>query len=106
MSQIQRFYCAYCFSLLTTWLWWRRQFKADTENDDSRDLNQKQKQLIGQRIRLEEDFLAGRGRIKVGDTTWTAEAAHNIAAGKLVEVTNVNGIILTISECGNENSDS
>ena len=95
-----------CFSLLTTWLWWRRQFKADTENDDSRDLNQKQKQLIGQKIRLEEDFLAGKGRIKVGDTTWTAEAAHNIAAGKLVEVTNVNGIILTISECGSKNSDS
>lgn len=95
-----------CFSLLTTWLWWRRQFKADKENDDSRDLNQKQKQLIGQRIRLEEDFLAGRGRIKVGDTTWTAEADHDITAGELVEVTNVSGIILTISECGNENSDS
>ena len=95
-----------CFSLLTTWLWWRRQFKADKESDDSRDLNQKQKQLIGQKIRLEEDFIAGKGRIKVGDTTWTAETDHNIASGTLVEVTQVNGIILTISECDSQNNDS
>ena len=92
-----------CFSLVTTWLWWRKQLKADTKNDDSRDLNQKQKQLIGQKIRLEEDFLAGKGRVKLGDTTWAAETDHNIASGTLVEVTHINGITLTIAECDDKN---
>ena len=40
------------FSLMTTWLWWRRQFKKDSSDDLNRDLNQKQKQLIGQTLSL------------------------------------------------------
>ncbi|KOO12518.1 hypothetical protein AKJ18_23525, partial [Vibrio xuii] len=43
------------FSLITTWLWWRRQLTHDKQSDDQRDLNQKQKQLVGQVIKLDED---------------------------------------------------
>ncbi|MGY5539861.1 NfeD family protein [Vibrio brasiliensis] len=86
------------FSLVTTWLWWRRQFKSDKSSDAHRDLNQKNKQLIGQTVRLEQDFPAGKGRIKLGDTTWTAKSDVDLEADTLVEVTHVDGIILTISK--------
>ncbi|WP_394127632.1 NfeD family protein [Vibrio hepatarius] len=84
------------FSLATTWLWWRKQFKKDKQGDASRELNQKSKQLIGQTIRLEEDFPVGKGRIKVGDTTWSAQSDSFITAGELAQITQVKGIILTI----------
>ncbi|CAM2795601.1 MULTISPECIES: NfeD family protein [Vibrio] len=86
------------FSLMTTWLWWRRQFKKDVSDDLNRDLNQKQKQLIGQTVLIEEDLAPGKHRIKVGDTTWSAQTEHTIPAGALAEITQVDGIILTIQE--------
>lgn len=84
------------FSLITTWLWWRRQFKSDTADDAQRQLNQKSKQLIGQTFILDEDFPAGKGRVKLGDTTWTAQSEIAIEAGSTVEIIKLNGIILTI----------
>lgn len=84
------------FSLATTWLWWRRQLKSDTQDDAARTLNQKQQQLIGQTIRLDEDFPAGKGRIKLADSTWTARSDKAIAANTMVEIIDVDGIILTI----------
>lgn len=86
------------FSLVTTWLWWRKQFKKDKSSDANRDLNQKHKQLIGQTVVLEEDFPTGKGRIKLGDTTWTAQSSQDLKAGSIVEVQEVNGIVLTISK--------
>lgn len=84
------------FALITTWLWWRRQFKSDKASDANRLLNQKSKQLVGQVVRLETDFPAGKGRIKVGDTTWSAQSDIDIKAGQQVEIIQVNGIILVI----------
>jgi len=86
------------FSLVTTWLWWRKQFRKDKQSDAQRELNQKQKQLIGQTLVLEDDFPAGKGRIKLGDTTWSAQSEQLISAGSIVEVTAVNGILLTIQK--------
>ncbi|MDN3682118.1 NfeD family protein [Vibrio tapetis subsp. quintayensis] len=84
------------FSLVTTWLWWRYQFRKDTESDKHRDLNQRDKQLIGQQTRLEEAIVSGRCRIRLGDTTWSAQSHQDLNAGTLVQVTKVDGIILTI----------
>ncbi|MGF1694993.1 NfeD family protein [Vibrio lamellibrachiae] len=84
------------FSLITTWLWWRRQLKADTKDDQSRDLNQKQKQLVGQTLVLEEDIVVGTNRLKLGDTTWSARSETNIEKGNKIIVTKVDGIILSI----------
>lgn len=86
------------FSLVTTWVWWRRQFSRDKHGDEQRALNQKEKQLIGECVLLEEDFPAGKGRIKVGDTTWTAQSETPIKAGATVKVVQVKGIILTIEQ--------
>ena len=84
------------FSLVTTWLWWRRQLKSDTADDAQRQLNQKHKQLVGQTFVLDEDFPVGKGRVKFGDTTWTAQSDSAIEAGTLVEITQLSGIVLTI----------
>lgn len=84
------------FSLATTWLWWRRQYQSDSQSDKNRQLNQKNKQLLGQTLRLDVDFPAGKGRIKVGDSTWSARSERDIPAGTLIEVCDVNGIVLTI----------
>ncbi|MCL9782840.1 NfeD family protein [Vibrio sp. S4M6] len=85
-------------SLVTTWLWWRKQLKRDTADDAQRDLNQKHKQLIGRVIILDEDFPEGRGRIKIGDTTWPASSTQALSAGSKVKVESVEGITLVIVE--------
>ncbi len=85
------------FSLVTTWLWWRKQLRSDKQSDAGRSLNQKQKQLIGTKIHLDNDISIGDNRINLGDTTWTARSNVNIKAGAMVEVTDVDGIILIIA---------
>ncbi len=84
------------FSLATTWLWWRKQHKKDTEDDNLRDLNEKQKQLIGQVITVTEDLPAGTCRLRVGDTTWKAELDQAAPIGSQVEVIDVKGITLKV----------
>ncbi|MEZ8193601.1 MULTISPECIES: NfeD family protein [Vibrio] len=84
------------FSLITTWLWWRRQFKQDKKSDQQRELNQREKQLIGMTTRLEEDVQAGDCRIKLGDTTWSARCDQDISKGTQIRVIDVDGIILFI----------
>ncbi|CAH0539015.1 NfeD family protein [Vibrio marisflavi] len=89
-------------SLITTWLWWRKQKQNDATSDEQRDLNQKQKQLIGKTIILDEDLEEGRGRIKIGDTTWPASSEEFLAAGTKVKVDSVDGITLIIVSHNNE----
>lgn len=85
------------FSLITTWLWWRRQLKSDRKSDKSRVLNQRDKQLIGKTTRVDADIQKGKCRIQLGDTTWSAFAASDIKSGTEVVVTAVDGIVLTIA---------
>ncbi|EHZ7343460.1 NfeD family protein [Vibrio vulnificus] len=84
------------FSLVTTWLWWRKQLAKDQQDDSSRDLNQKQKQLVGQEIILKEDIHAGMNRIQVADTTWSAHSDSDIPAGSKIKIIALDGIVLTI----------
>lgn len=84
------------FSLVTTWLWWRRQLQQDKDDDQARDLNQKYKQLIGRTLTIEEDFSIGLNRIHVADTTWSAQCDQALPAGTRVKIVAVEGIILII----------
>ncbi|MBR9874031.1 MAG: NfeD family protein [Vibrionaceae bacterium] len=84
------------FSLVTTWLWWRRQWSKDKEEDQARDLNQKYKQLIGQTLTIDQDFSVGLNRIHVADTTWSAQCEQALPAGTRVKIIAVEGIILVI----------
>ncbi|TXY23372.1 NfeD family protein [Vibrio mimicus] len=84
------------FSLVTTWLWWRRQFNQDKKQDAERDLNQKDKQLIGRVIQIPEDTPAGEFQISLGDTHWTARCDQDLEQGSRVSVIAVDGIILIV----------
>ncbi|MGD8112474.1 NfeD family protein [Vibrio sp. NTOU-M3] len=86
------------FSLITTWLWWRKQSQSDKQSDDNRTLNQKHKQLIGKIITVEHDITIGTNRIKVGDTTWSAVSEEEIAAHSTIKVVDVEGIVLKIEQ--------
>lgn len=84
------------FALVTTWLWWRRQFSQDKQHDATRDLNQKEKQLIGRMIPIAQDTAAGEFQVTLGDTRWTARCATPLAAGTVVSVIALDGIILLV----------
>ncbi|MBY7789889.1 NfeD family protein [Vibrio fluvialis] len=84
------------FSLITTWLWWRRQLSNDKRSDAGRTLNQKQKQLIGQTAVVRDDVDAGQFRLALGDTTWLAECQEPLHAGQRVTVVDVDGTILIV----------
>lgn len=84
------------FSLVATWLWWRYQFSKDQQDDESSLLNKRDLQMIGKTARLEDAVQQGTCRIKIGDTTWTAETERDLEANTLVKVVKVTGIVLTI----------
>ncbi|EGU35916.1 putative activity regulator of membrane protease YbbK [Vibrio ichthyoenteri ATCC 700023] len=84
------------FSLGTTWLWWRRQLKQDQQGDAARTLNQKDKQLVGQVITLEDAIPAGKSRIRIADTTWSAYCEQALPEGSVVKVVDIDGITLII----------
>ncbi|MEZ8824875.1 NfeD family protein [Vibrio amylolyticus] len=98
MSWQLQWVCFGVFSLITTWLWWRRQLTSDAKSDQKRVLNQKEKQLIGQTIIVEEDLPKGSCRIKLGDTTWKAVTSTPIQRNSSVIITDVQGIELIIEE--------
>ena len=84
------------FSLITTWLWWRYQRTKDHHDDKTNTLNRRTQQLIGECVVLTEPFPEGKGRIHLGDSSWTAISEQAFAAGSRVEVYKVDGINLYI----------
>ncbi|MGF1739594.1 NfeD family protein [Vibrio profundum] len=85
-------------SLITTWLWWKKQSQKDNQGDSERDLNQKQKQLIGQTTVLDEDLPHGKGRIRISDSSWPAKCDEPLTAGSKVRVIDVQGIMLIVEK--------
>lgn len=86
------------FSLITTWLWWRKQKTQDEISDDHRTLNQRDKQLVGRVLILEENIVLGKNRLRIGDTTWSAISNVELKQGTSVKITNIEGITLTIEQ--------
>lgn len=84
------------FSLFSTWLWWRYQHRKDSADDQSRTLNQRTEQMIGQTCILEQPLPVSQGRIRLGDTSWLAKTDKPLEAGTLVEVVAVDGIVLIV----------
>ncbi len=83
-------------SLITTWLWWRKQLTNDRQSDKHRVLNQKEKQLIGRTSVVDQDVDGGQFRLTLGDTTWTAECDVELKAGTRVTVIAVEGIVIKV----------
>ncbi len=58
-------------SILTAWLWWRRQRSAARPSDQP-GLNERGHDLLGKTFVVHVAIVAGRGKIKVGDSVWMA----------------------------------
>jgi inner membrane protein len=62
---------------------------------DQPDLNRRGAQYLGRRFGLVAPIVNGRGRIKVGDSSW-AVAGPELPAGRIVEVTGADGAVLQV----------
>jgi len=62
-------------------------------------LNDRSGRMVGQRVTVVADFSAGRGRVRYGDSEWSAETLDEVEpkAGDIWIVTGVKGVVLTIA---------
>jgi membrane protein implicated in regulation of membrane protease activity len=65
------------------------------EVSDRSSLNVRGQQYVGRVFMLEEAIVNGRGRVKVGDSLWSAEGP-DLPAGAKVRVTGVDGTVLKV----------
>ena len=77
-------------------IWLLRQYwRPDSVESDEPHLNVRGSQYVGQIVIVEQEITGGRGRVRVGDTVWSARGP-DIAAGAEVRVTGVDGTVLVV----------
>lgn len=74
----------------------RRSNRSSVASTDEPILNIRGAQYIGRNVIVEDAIVNGRGRVRVGDTIWSAEG-EDAPAGASVEVTGVNGTVLVVA---------
>lgn len=62
------------------------------------DLNGGAQSFVGNEYSLISDMVDGRGKVRVGDTVWLAQAKENLPAGTLVIVEKADGIVLHVKK--------
>ncbi len=77
--------------LLTT-----RLYQKKLMPDDVTGLGNRGSRYIGETYLLEEDMLNGRGRIRIGDSSWAVQANEDLAKATKVRVTGVSGNTLLV----------
>ncbi|ASE40993.1 NfeD family protein [Brevundimonas vesicularis] len=66
-------------------------------NPDGPDINDRDSRLVGQRARVVETFVSGRGRVFISGAEWPAEIVGEAPVeGQDVVVIRVNGSLLTV----------
>jgi inner membrane protein len=80
------------------WRWYQRVRPVVT---DQPELNRRGAQYLGRRFSLVAPIVNGRGRIKVGDSSW-AVAGPELPAGRIVEVTGADGAVLQVRAAASE----
>ena len=82
------------FSVLTVmiWFYWLRRYPVESDRPT---LNRRAEQLIGRRAPVVDAIVNGRGRIKLGDSTW-AVTGPDLPAGHMVEITGTEGALLQV----------
>ena len=85
------------FGLLSvlTVFWVRRYARPDVTISDQPDLNVRGQQYVGRSLVVEEPIQNGRGKVRVGDSTWVAEGP-DAPAGARVTVTGAKGTVLVV----------
>ena len=82
------------FSVLSVFVWFHWLKKSPVESDKP-SLNRRAEQLIGRQAPVVDPIVNGRGRIKLGDSTW-AVSGPNLPAGHMVEITGADGALLQV----------
>ena len=82
------------FSVLSVTAWYRW-MKNNQEPSDQPGLNRRAEQNIGRRAYVAEAVVNGRGRIKLGDSTWSVKGP-DMPAGEMVEITGAEGALLEV----------
>ncbi len=73
-----------------------RRFAApDVARSDEPDLNVRAAQYLGRVVMVEEPIAGGRGKVRVGDTVWSAQGS-DAPKGARVRVTGTNGCVLLV----------
>ncbi|MGH1479714.1 MAG: NfeD family protein [Geminicoccales bacterium] len=85
-------YAASSVASVTIWYRW---MQADPKPSDKPGLNRRAEQTIGRRAEVVEAIVNGRGRIKLGDSTWSA-MGPDVATGQMVEITGADGALLEV----------
>jgi membrane protein implicated in regulation of membrane protease activity len=80
---------------VATVFWVRRFARPDASPSDLPDLNARGQQYVGRSVLVEVPIENGRGKVRVGDTLWSAEGPDT-PAGARVRVTGARGIVLTV----------
>ena len=73
----------------------RKFVRPDVTHSDQPDLNERAMQYLGRSLVVEQSIQNGRGKVRVGDTLWSAEGP-DAPAGARVKVTGARGIVLLV----------
>lgn len=76
-------------AVVSAFAWWQY-LRSRKPNPHSLKLNRRTEQFIGQRGVVTEAVVAGRGRARIGDTTWIIESADALAVGDNIRVVTAN----------------
>ena len=89
---------AFAVLAVITTVAWQVWLRRHPTRSDRPTLNRRARQYVGRRVSAVGDFVNGRGRVRVDDTEWTAEAepGHEISAGASVEVESADGTVLKV----------
>jgi membrane protein implicated in regulation of membrane protease activity len=85
------------FSVVATILWKRSSFSR-AERHTHHHLNDRSAQYVGRVVKAEDDFVSGRGAVRVDDTRWIARVVDGSAPvrGDMLEVAGADGSELKV----------
>jgi hypothetical protein len=85
------------FAVVATVLWKRSRWSR-AERDTHLTLNQRSAQYVGRVVKCEDDFVNGRGPVRVDDTRWIAHVVDGSAPikGDMVQVSGCDGAELKV----------
>ncbi len=75
--------------------WVRHYMQPGSEASDQPNLNVKGSEYVGRIFVVEDAISGGRGKLRVGDTLWSAEGP-TLAKGAQARVTGINGTVLIV----------
>ena len=85
-------YAGFSVLSLLVWFYWLRRSPVES---DKPTLNRRAEQLIGRRAPVVDAIVNGRGRIKLGDGTWSV-TGPDLPAGHMVEIVGAEGALLEV----------